>query len=378
MSKTFLSDIIASAGGEMMNAGREQIEYININTLHEDDRNFYSMDKSSIADLAASIELAGLQQPIRVRDIEGRYVIVSGHRRFSAIRSLYEKNDEKWRDVPCIVESDTVSAAMQELRLILANSATRKLSDSDIAKQAERTTELLYQLKEEGVQFPGSMRKHVAEACQISETKLATLKVIREKLNPVLLKRFDSGDLSTEVAYIFAKADEKTQAEIAYKIGHVKDLGNITIVRAKDLVESVKSGMAEGMVSPAPKKSDDRIDFDAIDYIVQIRKEDLNLMELLSGEYRIFFSLYGSDGATRNECIDGLKKGLRNFGHYDGEWDIEGSPRGVSFKNLKTGKKISRTFTELWDLLAISCIASAASEDDDVDEAEEPTKTPEV
>lgn len=224
MSKTFLSDIIASAGGEIVNDQRERLEYIPIVDIDADDRNFYSMD--GIGELAASIELAGLQQPIRVRDIEGRYVIVSGHRRFSAIRSLYEKNDEKWRDVPCIVETDTVSAAMQELRLILANSATRKLSDSDIAKQAERTTELLYQLKEEGVEFPGSMRKHVAEACQISETKLATLKVINENLHEHFKKQFSAGELPTNTAYNIARLPALVQEDLAKSMPKSKVTGS--------------------------------------------------------------------------------------------------------------------------------------------------------
>ena len=62
-------------------AAREQIEYIDIDRIDDDPRNFYEL--SGLDELAANIELLGLQQPIRVRPGEepGRYVIVSGHRR---------------------------------------------------------------------------------------------------------------------------------------------------------------------------------------------------------------------------------------------------------------------------------------------------------
>lgn len=223
---SFLSDIIASAGGEMKNAGREQIKYIDINDIRKDERNFYHMDSDSIADLAASIELIGLQQPVRVRPENGVYIISSGHRRFSAFWMLYEKDPENWRLLPCIEDEIDSSPAMQELRLIMANSATRKLSDSDIAKQAERTTELLYQLKEEGVEFPGSMRKHVAEACQISETKLATLKVINENLHEHFKAQFSAGELPTNTAYNIARLPALVQADLAKAMPKSKVSGN--------------------------------------------------------------------------------------------------------------------------------------------------------
>lgn len=222
---SFLSDIIASAGGEMKNAGREQIKYIDINDIRKDERNFYHMDSDSIADLAASIELIGLQQPIRVRPENGVYIISSGHRRFSAFWMLYEKDPENWRLVPCIEDEIDSSPAMQELRLIMGNSATRKLSDFDIAKQTERVTELLYQLKEEGVEFPGSMRKHVAEACQISETKLATLKVINENLHEHFKAQFSAGELPTNTAYNIARLPALVQEDLAKSMPKSKMTG---------------------------------------------------------------------------------------------------------------------------------------------------------
>lgn len=195
--------------------GREQIEYIDIDLLDPNEKNFYSLD--GIEELAANIELVGLQQPLRVRpkdDGSGRFVVESGHRRREAIKLLVNEGKVRFQGVPCIVERTQESEAMRELRLIYANSSTRDMTDADLARQAERVTELLYQLKEEGVEFPGRMRDHVAEACKVSASKLATLKVIQDHLPEQYRAEWDAGKMSTDAAYKIAKAPAELQARI--------------------------------------------------------------------------------------------------------------------------------------------------------------------
>lgn len=208
-AKTLKTDV-----PELDTSGREQTRYIDIDLIDDDPNNFYAVD--GLDDLAANIELCGLQQPIRVRAGEsGRYTIVSGHRRRAALRKLVEDGQEKYREVPCIEERDgDLSPAMRELRLIYANADTRRLSSADIAKQAERVEALLYQLKEEGVEFPGRMRDHVAEACKVSKSKLARLEVIRKKLIPLWAKQYDKNKISEDMAYELAKLPEDHQLKL--------------------------------------------------------------------------------------------------------------------------------------------------------------------
>lgn len=206
---------------------REQIEYIDEAKLSGDGENFYSMD--GIEALAQNIELVGLQQPLRVRpdpDDEGGYIVVSGHRRLTAIRTICKVDEpERWRTVPCIVERGELSPAMRELRLIYANSDTRRMSNADISAQAERVEKLLYQLQEEGVEFPGRMRDHVAEVCQISKSKLARLKVIRERLSKSeqIAKAWEKGELPEVTAYALSHMPTELQDEIAHVYTHRKN-----------------------------------------------------------------------------------------------------------------------------------------------------------
>ena len=222
---------------------REQIEYIDIDLIDADDRNFYELP--GIEDLAANIQLVGLQQPLRVRDgADSHVIIISGHRRHAALRLLVHEGLEKFRQVPCIRSEpitdeqifallDTADASveritdpdatdkgaelkslMSELALIYANSDTRRMTSADLSKQAERTEMLLYRLKEAGLEFPGRMRDHVAEACKISKSKLARLKVIREKLVPELAALYQDSTLNESVAYALAQLDPEMQVDI--------------------------------------------------------------------------------------------------------------------------------------------------------------------
>ena len=198
--------------------GPEQIVYIERGAISGDDDNFYSID--GVEELAANIELIGLQQPIRVRpdpDDEGGYLIVSGHRRFTAIMILAKDDPERWRTVPCIIDDrPEESDAMRELRLIYANSDTRRMTSADISRQAERVEALLYQLKEEGVKFPGRMRDHVAEACKVSKSKLARLKVIRKGLALDIAKAWwgTKDGLNEAAAYELARLPADLQRRI--------------------------------------------------------------------------------------------------------------------------------------------------------------------
>lgn len=216
MAKKFeMGDYLKTLAQPVSNSdtGREQIEYIDVDLLDKDQNNFYQL--SDLDALADNIATVGLQQPIRVRDGEnGHVVIVSGHRRTAAIRKLVEEGRTDLREVPCIRERGEASPALQELRLIYANSSTRDLSSAEISRQAEKVRELLYQLQEEGHEFPGRMRDHVAEACKISRTKLARLEKIQKGLASCYRDAWEAGTLPEDTADALSSLPEYVQERI--------------------------------------------------------------------------------------------------------------------------------------------------------------------
>ena len=192
--------------------GREQIEYIKLDLIDGDDKNFYEL--SEVDALANNIATIGLQQPLRVRPHpteDGRYMVVSGHRRRTALQLLAQEDPTRWEEVACIVDRDTVSPAMQQLRLIFGNANTRKMSSSDLSEQAAQVEKLLYQLKEDGYEFPGRMRDHVAQVVQTSKTKLAKLKMIRDNLAECWQPDYKKDILGESSAYELSRMPKARQ-----------------------------------------------------------------------------------------------------------------------------------------------------------------------
>ena len=200
-----LGDVLKNVS--TLDTAKKQIVDLPISSLDSDAGNFYEL--RDIDALADNISVVGLQQPILVRagDQAGRYTIISGHRRLAACKKLAESDPEHWQEIPCIIQADNASPALQQLRLIYANANTRQLTSAEISEQAQQVEKLLYDLKNEGYEFPGRMRDHVAEAVGASKTKLARLKVIRENLIQDWKTCWEKNTIHESVAYTLAQAN---------------------------------------------------------------------------------------------------------------------------------------------------------------------------
>ena len=202
--------------GQVVEIPREQIT--------PNEANFYTM--TDLDALATSIQLTGLIHPIIVRPADGGgYVITDGERRYWATGILHERGSDedkkRWAKIPAIIRTP-VNAVLEELALIEANRQSRKLTDAELSKQAERLQELLVALKESGVEIPGRIRTAVSEAMQLSESKLARLKKIRADLAPQYLAMFDAGQLNESISYELAKLPPDRQELVAGEPGDIK------------------------------------------------------------------------------------------------------------------------------------------------------------
>lgn len=194
-----------------------RITMIPITELRPNGGNFY--DTSNFEDLADSIELNGLLEPLcvfRRGQGTGSYVIFSGHRRYKALRRLYEKSGfEKWTEVPCIVFPDPHDANRETVMLIHANSTGRVLSNWEKAQQARRLKEALVAMREGGAELPGRIRDLVAEEMQMSASKLARLEAIGNNLKfPGFADAWRDGKLGESVAYEISKLPMDKQMDV--------------------------------------------------------------------------------------------------------------------------------------------------------------------
>lgn len=367
-SKFSIRDYISAGNVPGLGTKQEQIEYIDIDLLMSDERNFYEL--SGIEELAASIELIGLQQPIRVRAKGDAYVIVSGHRRKAALRHLVMDGREDLRMVPCIVETGQVSEAMEELRLIYANSDTRKLTNAELAKQAYRIKDLLYQLKEEGIEFPGRMRDHVAEACQISKSKLARLEVIQKGLISNLQPAWERGALTEAGAHRIAQEPAPMQAKLMARYGTA--LYSWTAEQISRAVDRLRvDQLREQSEKSVPKALEQ-----TRNYLQELDAENARFLEAMREHGYDILSRYLQGKPSRREGIEALKKGP-GFSHRGGGHSTLGYQCMPQYFAIcvRPDPEIKRSWTEVWDAMAVIALERAAVLDDE-DEAEDEAMPP--
>lgn len=216
MAKKFNLAALVPEMEAVSNSDTPRITMIPITELRPNGGNFY--DTSNFEDLADSIELNGLLEPLcvfRRGQGTGHYVIFSGHRRYKALRLLYEKSGfEKWMEVPCIVYPDPHDANRETVMLIHANSTGRVLSNWEKAQQARRLKEALVAMREGGAELPGRIRDLVAEEMQMSASKLARLEAIGNNLTEIrFAAAWREGRLNESVAYELSKLPKERQKE---------------------------------------------------------------------------------------------------------------------------------------------------------------------
>ena len=217
MAKKFNLAALVPEMDAVSNSDTPRITMIPITELRPNNGNFY--DTSNFEDLADSIELNGLLEPLcvfRRGQGTGHYVIFSGHRRYKALRLLYEKSGfEKWTEVPCIVFPDPHDANRETVMLIHANSTGRVLSNWEKAQQARRLKEALVAMREGGAELPGRIRDLVAGEMQMSASKLARLEAIGNRLTyRPWVELWKAGELNESVAYRLSMLEWEEQKRV--------------------------------------------------------------------------------------------------------------------------------------------------------------------
>lgn len=344
MAKKF--DMVALAKealGDINVSKVDTVQQLDTALIDVNSSNFYEM--SDLEELASSIELVGLMHPVIVRPNGERYTLIDGERRFRAMTEVLG-----WTEIFAIVRRPA-NDVVEELMLIEANRTQRKMSAADLSKQAERYTELLAQLKEAGVAIPGRLRDRVAEALQVSSTKLARLQAIRGNCAPEILEMFDDGRINESVAYELSKIDRGK----ALKIAFCEAAG--TPDTAQELTAETVRALASRPAAAPKTLEPTSTSWDAEAYLQEREEEDLKYFDLLRHVADRFLPLLTA-GESRQDGIEDLKETYRYRGFTDSACYADGSGRGLTL--TCPGFKVLRTWTEVYDMLCIIALRRAA------------------
>ncbi len=183
---------------------------LNVRDLVPSKDNFYSVE--NIAELKTSIEMFGVLQNLTVKPLDnGKYEIISGHRRHKACMELVAEGKTEFEYIPCGIQAEQ-DEIKERILLIMTNSTARELSDWEKMKQAEELRKNFEVLKKrEGL--PGRVRDLVAEALNTSPTQIARLSAIDNNLTPEFKEEFKEGKIGTSAAYELSGMSEEQQKQ---------------------------------------------------------------------------------------------------------------------------------------------------------------------
>ena len=243
-------------------APKYELKRLNINELYPDPQNKTVYSVENIEELADAIELAGAvlhNIVVRAADETGKYMIISGERRWTACNMLVnEKRMQQFAEVNCLIENEH-DEDMLDLMLMLTNSTARQLSDAEKMRQAERMTDILNRMKEQqGLE--GRVRDIVGKMLQMSSGQLARYHAIAKNLqNEDLRQAFQDGRLKVSAAYEASQLSEEGQQKVADKLQEegTVSLNHVTIVKHEERED--EPGWSERMAKVEEHRKQDKL-----------------------------------------------------------------------------------------------------------------------
>lgn len=187
------------------------VQYIDIKNIERNKKNFYEI--VNVDELAEDIKMNGLNHNLVVRKLDnGKYELISGEIRYTALTQLVEQGNEIFALVPCkVIEANDIDS---EIILIQANAQTRELTEIEKLEQVKRLTELYKTKKKNGEKVPGKIREIIANDLKLSPTQVGRYERINKNLIPELKEILENGNLTIANASEFSSLSEDNQKVI--------------------------------------------------------------------------------------------------------------------------------------------------------------------
>lgn len=193
----------------------DEMQWISLDRIADNALNFYPKPTSAqLEELMESIQVNGLLEPPTVIQNKGTlyYRLISGHSRITALRRLRDREPDapQYQRVLCRVLPQMDKA--QEMTAVIEANRQRVKSDALLAEEAKRLTEAYVKRREAGEDLPGRIRDRVAEAMQISKTKLANLSAIKNGIKvPGIMRSWERAEIPEAAALEIARLPEEAQ-----------------------------------------------------------------------------------------------------------------------------------------------------------------------
>ena len=218
-----ITDMLMQSSLSSAPAKDQPIRRISYYDLVPSEDNFYSMQE--LEELQTAIELAGhiLSNLIVTPLPDGKYKILSGHRRHAAVGRLLAAGKDEYEFLPCAVEelTDEDRDVREQVLLITANSQREKTA-WDKLEEVRQMRDIARRTKQErGI--AGRVRDLVAQSLHISSSRIAKYDSILNNLIPSLMEEIKANRLSISTAYdLSALPADRQQASYEFYLNHGK------------------------------------------------------------------------------------------------------------------------------------------------------------
>ena len=209
-------------GVEETPRARFRTKDISIHKIYSNGKNFYPQE--GIEEKAAEILAVGMLENIAVMyapEEQGEYRIISGERRWRALKMLVEQGYKEFEVVTCQVRSPA-NPHEEKIELIIANSSRVKDTATLLREEAELKSELEY-MRDNGIKLrgydlsSGRLRDVIAGMLKMSKTKVAQIETVNNNLITEFREALENNRITFSAAYELAGMSAEGQRKALEK-----------------------------------------------------------------------------------------------------------------------------------------------------------------
>lgn len=164
--------------------------------------------------LKADIAERGLRSPLEVLPAQGsKYMLLAGHRRWTACRELTAEGDKRFELLPCVIHASE-GADDDLIALITSNATARELTDGERLRQFSALKQALERRKKAG-SLTGRVRDEMSRITGDGTGTLGRLNAIINNCRPEVVEMVENGEITITRAYECSKLYKVQQIRFA-------------------------------------------------------------------------------------------------------------------------------------------------------------------
>lgn len=223
---------------------------ISVFKIYSNSENFYPQD--GIEEKAGEILALGLLENLAVKYEPcelGEYKLISGERRWRALKLLCDKGYKEFEMVTCQIRTPA-NEHEEKIELIIANSNRVKSMSTLIREEQELKTELQF-MKDNKIELrgydlqSGRLRDVISDILKTSKTRIAQMEAVSNNLIPEFMEELNNERLTFSAAYeLQSMSTEEQRAALETYM----ETGELSYKTIKDMKEQKEAELAAAQI----------------------------------------------------------------------------------------------------------------------------------